>query len=202
MPSGIPTHHFVGRLFLLPLYRRTAFFTCCAPLFLFFRVILPFPFGIGSERGKATAHAGMEGGDFLHLSPSQQAKVCGQFERFCKDVLRHERIDYIRHTASRAEHVITFSDLPAPALEQLSTQDNYPSEFYTFDVCGYRLPIRDDRLGEALLEIGSEGYSILLLSFLLDLSDRQIALLLNSSKSTIQRRRTAFFEILKNKMKE
>lgn len=46
-----------------------------------------------------------------------------------------------------------------------------------------------------------EGY-ILLLSFLLDLSDRQIALLLNSSKSSIQRRRTAFFETLKSKMKE
>lgn len=49
---------------------------------------------------------------------------------------------------------------------------------------------------------GVEGYSILLLSFLLDLSDRQIALLLNSSKSSIQRRRTAFFETLKSKMKE
>ena len=59
---------------------------------------------------------------------------------------------------------------------------------YLFDVCGFHLPIHDDRLGQALLEIGVEGYSILLLSFLLDLSDRQIALLLNSSKSSIQRR--------------
>lgn len=73
---------------------------------------------------------------------------------------------------------------------------------YLFDVCGFHLPIHDDRLGQALLEIGVEGYSILLLSFLLDLSDRQIALPLNSSKSSIQRRRTAFFETLKSKMKE
>ena len=138
----------------------------------------------------------------MHLSPSQKAKVCRQFERFCKDVLECESIDYIRHITARAEHVITFSDLPEPVLEQLHTMDTYPSDMYLFDVCGFHLPIRDDRLGQALLEIGVKGYSILLLSFLLDLIDRQIALLLNSSKSSIQRRRTAFFETLKSKMKE
>ena len=136
------------------------------------------------------------------LQDSQKAKVCRQFERFCKDVLECESIDYIRHITARAEHVITFSDLPEPVLEQLHTTDTYPSDMYLFDVCGFHLPIHDDRLGQALLEIGVEGYSILLLSFLLDLSDRQIALLLNSSKSSIQRRRTAFFETLKSKMKE
>ena len=57
-------------------------------------------------------------------------------------------------------------------MEQLHTTDTYPSDMYLFDVCGFHLPIRDDRLGQALLEIGVEGYSILLLSFLLDLSDR------------------------------
>lgn len=138
----------------------------------------------------------------MHLSPSQKAKVCRQFERFCKDVLECESIDYIRHIMARAEHVITFSDLPESVLEQLHTTDTYPSDMYLFDVCGFHLPIRDNRLGQALLEIVVEGYSILLLSFLLDLSDRQIALLLNSSKSSIQRRRTAFFETLKSKMKE
>jgi len=174
----------------------------CTVFFCFFWVVLPFRIGIGSERGQVTASAGKEGGETLHLSPSQKAKVCRQFERFCKDVLECESIDYIRHISNRAERVISFSDLSEPVLEQLHTTDNYPSDLYLFDVCGYQLPIHDDRLGQALLEIGVEGYSILLLSFLLDLSDRQIALLLNSSKSTIQRRRTAFFEVLKLKMKE
>ena len=174
----------------------------CADFFCVFWVIPPTRIGIVCERGQVTASAGKEGGEILHLSPSQKAKVCRQFERFCKDVLECESIDYIRHITARAEHVITFSDLPKPVLEQLHTTDTYPSDMYLFDVCGFHLPIRDDRLGQALLEIGVEGYSILLLSFLLDLSDRQIALLLNSSKSSIQRRRTAFFETLKSKMKE
>lgn len=174
----------------------------CTDFFCVFWAIPPTRIGIGCERGQVTASAGKEGGEILHLSPSQKAKVCRQFERFCKDVLECESIDYIRHITARAEHVITFSDLPEPVLEQLHTTDTYPSDMYLFDVCGFHLPIRDDRLGQALLEIGVEGYSILLLSFLLDLSDRQIALLLNSSKSSIQRRRTAFFETLKSKMKE
>lgn len=174
----------------------------CTDFFCVFWVVPPIRIGIGSERGQVTASAGKEGGEILHLSPSQKAKVCRQFERFCKDVLNGESIDYIRHITARAEHVITFSDLPEPILERLHTTDTYPSDMYLFDVCGFQLPIHDDRLGQALLEIGVEGYSILLLSFLLDLSDRQIALLLNSSKSSIQRRRTAFFETLKSKMKE
>ena len=173
----------------------------CTDFFCVFWVIPPTRIGIGCERGQGTASAGKEGGEILHLSPSQKAKVCRQFERFCKDVLECESIDYIRHITARAEHVITFSDLPEPVWAQLHTTDTYPSDMYLFDVCGFHLPIRDDRLGQALLEIGVEGY-ILLLSFLLDLSDRQIALLLNSSKSSIQRRRTAFFETLKSKMKE
>ena len=173
----------------------------CTDFFCVFWVIPPTRIGIGCERGQVTASAGKEGGEILHLSPSQKAKVCRQFERFCKDVLECESIDYIRHITARAEHVITFSDLPEPVLEQLHTMDTYPSDMYLFDVCGFHLPIRDDRLGQALLEIGVKGYSILLLSFLLDLSDRQIALLLNSSKSSIQRRRTAFFETLNSKMK-
>ena len=173
----------------------------CTDFFCVFWVIPPTRIGIGCERGQVTASAGKEGGEILHLSPSQKAKVCRQFERFCKDVLECESINYIRHITARAEHVITFSDLPEPVLEQLHTMDTSPSDMYLFDVCGFHLPIRDDRLGQALLEIGVEGY-ILLLSFLLDLSDRQIALLLNSSKSSIQRRRTAFFETLKSKMKE
>lgn len=174
----------------------------CTDFFCVFWVIPPTRIGIGCERGQVTASAGKEGGEILHLSPSQKAKVCRQFERFCKDVLECESIDYIRHITACAEHVITFSDLPESVLEQLHTMDTSPSDMYLFDVCGFHLPIRDDRLGQALLEIGVEGYSILLLSFLLDLSDRQIALLLNSSKSSIQRRRTAFFETLKSKMKE
>ena len=68
----------------------------------------------------------------MHLSPSQKAKVCRQFERFCKDVLECESIDYIRHITARAEHVITFSDLPEPVLEQLHTTDTYQ----TGGLCG------------------------------------------------------------------
>lgn len=122
----------------------------CTDFFCVFWVIPPTRIGIGCERGQVTASAGKEGGEILHLSPSQKAKVCRQFERFCKDVLECESIDYIRHITARAEHVITFSDLPEPVLEQLHTTDTYPSDMYLFDVCGFHLPIHDDRLGQAL----------------------------------------------------
>ena len=119
-------------------------------LFLRFLVIPPTRIGIGCERGQVTASAGKEEVKSCIFHPPRKQKVCRQFERFCKDVLECESIDYIRHITARAEHVITFSDLPEPVLEQLHTTDTYPSDMYLFDVCGFHLPIHDDRLGQAL----------------------------------------------------
>lgn len=138
----------------------------------------------------------------MQLSPSQKARVCCQFEEFCKKVLRCERVDYLRQLVRRTSREVSFSDLPDPFVEQLHMQDCYPSDQYLFEVCGHQFPIQNDRLGKALLELGAEGYSILLLSILLDLSDKQIGDLLGKSKSTIQRRRTDLLALLRSKMKE
>lgn len=138
----------------------------------------------------------------MQLSPSQKTRVCRQFEEFCKKVLRGERVDYLRELMRRTNREVAFSDLPEPCIEQFYTQDSYPSDQYLFEVCGHQISIQDERLGQALLDLGVEGYSILLLSILLDLSDRQIGTLLRRSKSTIQRQRTGFLATLKSKMKE
>lgn len=116
-------------------------------------------------------------------------------------MLRAERADYLRQLTRRLQHEVPFSDLPDPVIDQLHTLDVYPSDRYLFDVYGHQVPIENDRLVQALLELGAESYSILLLSSLC-LSDRQIAALLGSSKSTIQRRRNRLMDLLRTKMKE
>ena len=122
-------------------------------------------FGERSERGQKTASAGMEGDDTM-ASTSLHMKVRYQFEAFCKKVINGERCDYLRKLRYRAEWESSFSELPPSILDGLHTEENVPSEQYMFQVCGYLIPIRNDRLADALLAFGDEGYSILLLEII------------------------------------
>lgn len=138
----------------------------------------------------------------MDLSPSQKTRVRYQFEAFCKKVLKCECCDFYREQKRRAEKEVHFSALSADVLDKLSAMDDYPVEQYAFELLGERLVIRNDKLAEALLGLGVEAYSILLLAYCLDLSDREIAALLGASRSTIQRRRQQLLDTMKKRMKE
>ena len=111
----------------------------------------------------------MEGGDTM-ASTSLHMKARYQFEAFCKKVINGERCDYLRKLRYRAEWESSFSELPPSILDGLHTEENDASEQYMFQVCGYLIPIRNDRLADALLAFGDEGYSILLLYYSLQLT--------------------------------
>ncbi len=163
---------------------------------------LPLSIGERSERGQATASAGMEGGEDLELSPSQKTSIRYQFEVYCKKVIRGERCDYLRQVLRRSEQELSFSDLPIDTLLRIGVLDAYPSGYYVFETQGHRISISDDRLGEALSQIESAGRDLLLLAYFLDLSDREIGALLGIPRSTIQRRRQRFLDQMKQLLKE
>lgn len=76
-----------------------------------------------------------------------------------------------------------------------------PVEQYRFNVCGYPVFIQSDRLAEALLDMGAETYSILLLAYCLEFSDREIGVLLGQARSSVQRRRQQSLAELKSKLR-
>ena len=159
-------------------------------------------FGDRSERGQATASAGMEGGEYLELSPSQKTSIRYQFEVYCKKVIRGERCDYLRQVIRREEREVCFSDLPINTLLRMGVLDNYPSDYYVFETQGHRIPVADERLGAAVSQIESAGRDLLLLAYFLDLNDREIGALLGIPRSTIQRRRQRFLDQMKQLLKE
>ena len=125
---------------------------------------------------------------------SPQTKVRYQFEAFCKKVINGERCDYLRELMRRSAWESSFSDLPPAVIERIYSENHDPAECYIFRVCGHVIPIRNDRLADALLTFGDEQYSILLLYYSLQLKDREIAPLLGISRSKVQRDRKALFE--------
>ena len=138
----------------------------------------------------------------MELSLSRKTSIRYQFESYCKKVIRGERCDYLREVLRRAEKEVCFSDLPEGILMQMGTSDDYSVEHYVFEIRGHRISIVDERLGEALLQVDTDGRDLLLLAYCLELSDREIGLLLGIPRSTIQRRRQQFLGQMKQLLKE
>jgi len=133
----------------------------------------------------------------LKLSPSQMKTVRHQFDSLCKKVLRDESRDIDRQLARRAEKEVCFSGLSDEELDQLYVMDDYPSDNTYFDVLHHQVAVKDERLAEAIASLPGEKRDIILLSYFLDMNDREIADALNMVKRTVQRRRTSSIKELK-----
>lgn len=111
----------------------------------------------------------------------------GQFDRYCKLVLYHEAIDYLRELQYQHDHEVSLEHLAPAQLDKLSITDCYPSESYVFSSHGYDLYIDDELVAGAFAELPQQEQSILILRFVLSLTDREISGFLGMSKSTVQR---------------
>ena len=57
-----------------------------------------------------------------------------QFDAYCKLVLYHEAIDYLREMQRRRDRELSFSDLPQMEMDKLCVVDHYPSDRFTFSL--------------------------------------------------------------------
>lgn len=108
--------------------------------------------------------------------------------------------DYLDELARRRSREISFSELPVEVMEQLSVCDDYFAEDRTFDVLGYIVQIASDELAEAITSLPAEKRNIILLSYFLEMTDMEIAELLNMVRSSVAYRRTATLKLLKELM--
>lgn len=137
--------------------------------------------------------------------PRDLAEWC-QFDRYCKLVLQHEAIDYLREQKYRRDNETTFSALQQTELDQLCTTDRYPSESYMFTAHGcdlmIDLMINNEQVAEAFASLSVQEQSILILRCVLDMTDKQIGTVMGLSRSTVQYRRTKTLAALKTKLTE
>lgn len=136
----------------------------------------------------------------MELTPSQKKTARHQFDSYCRRILREKARDYIREISRLAEHEMSLSELSEEQMERLYVLDEYPSEQHHFDVQGYHVIVRDDKLAEALSPLPDEKREIVLLSYFLDMSDREIGEKLNMMRCTVQRRRTSSIAEMRKRM--
>ena len=136
-----------------------------------------------------------------HVKPSSAGygERC-QFDAYCKLVLYHEAIDYLREMQRHRDRELSFSDLPQMEMDKLCVVDHYPSDRFTFSSHGYDLHIENELVADAFAGLSVQEQSILILHFVLDLPDQEVGRLVGMSRSAVQRRRAKSLTELRIKL--
>ena len=97
----------------------------------------------------------------------------------------------------RGDGVTVFSELSYQEQSKLASTDNYFADEYTFKVLGENVGVSDYDLADALNELPSDKLEIILLAYFLDMTDKEIANLLNMARRTVAYRRKRTLQDLK-----
>lgn len=135
----------------------------------------------------------------METNPRDYGERC-QFDAYCKLILSHEALDYLREMKRRRERETSLSDLSQSELDRLCTVDKYPSDSYTFSSHGYDLLIDNELVAEAFASLPEQEQSILIIRCVLDLTDQETGELMGLSRSAVQRRRVKTLKELRARL--
>ena len=135
-------------------------------------------------------------------SSNNELTIRNQFDRICKLALKGEAVDYYRHIAYRQEHEVLLSELSQKEQNRLFTVDEYKAENKCFQVLGYDIEVKDALLAEAIQSLSEKKRKVVLLSYFMDMSDAEIARVMNLVRSTVHEHRRRSLELMKEIMEE
>ena len=124
------------------------------------------------------------------------------FDSYCKRILKNEAIDCFREIRKHRQREIFFSELSEKEWKQLYMEDKYDLETSNFQVQGYNVEVKDASIAEALNLLSEKKRDVVLLAYYLNMSDTEIAKLLNLRQSTIHYHRTSSLKSLKEFLEE
>lgn len=138
----------------------------------------------------------------MELSSSDKERIQHQYDALAKKTLVGEAKSHRRTLAKRAAREVPFSDLSESELAQLFTTDEYKSDYFRFQVSGFDVLVKNELLAEALNALPERKRDIILLSYFLDMSDAEIAELLNVVRTTVFRHRKSALAKIKQYLEE
>ena len=68
---------------------------------------------------------------------------CCQLDHYCKLVLYHEAIDYLREMQRYRKYQISLEDISPAQWDMSSSPEQHPGESSVVSAVGYALPLRD-----------------------------------------------------------
>lgn len=149
-------------------------------------------------KGEQRSHR-PKGGENVKPNNHEQSKQHA-FDSFCKKILKNEARDFYDELKRQRSREVSFSDLSAKQLEQLYTEDQYFATEQIFKALGLDVAVTDDFIAKALERLPERRRDVILLSYFLELSDREIGDKLNMLRATVQYQRTRTLQQLKKIM--
>ena len=190
---------------------RWASLACPGAFYIYENFLKKFQkiFGVFEKRriaprkgGKHHQLSNEKGGENVEPNSREFYKQCA-FQKFCNTVLHNEACDAHRELHRHKAREVTFSDLPLDEARQLHTFDEYfkrETAETVFEKAGKK--ITPKLLLEAIRTLPEEKRKAVLLYYFEGMNDTEIAELFDTSRSTIQYRRTSSFEKLRKYLEE
>ena len=125
-----------------------------------------------------------------------------QLDHYCKLVLYHEAIDYLREMQRYRKYQISLEDISPAQWDKFSTRDEYPCDSFVFSVFGYALHIRNELVAGAFVRLPEQEQQILILHYVATMADTNIGRLMRMSRSAVQRHRTKALNELRKRLED
>lgn len=125
-----------------------------------------------------------------------------QFDSFCKTVLRNYARDIYDENKRRNECLVSLESLSLAELSKLSISDDYDSNYIIMVAYDYDIRIEDVLMAQAIGKLTKRKQDIILLSFFLNMTNADIATLMDLAESTVHYHRANALKELKELMEE
>lgn len=123
------------------------------------------------------------------MNDSEKRRIQNQFHAYCVTVLKNEARRIQREYTRRRELEKSLEDLTPSEQEQTAVADRYFTDEHVFEVQGLPVVVTGDLLADALAKLPEGKRNVILLSYFLDLNDREIGEKLNLLRQTVSKRR-------------
>lgn len=124
------------------------------------------------------------------------------FDSYCKKVLKNEARDYYKGASRRRKREVSLDELSYQESQQLYVIDTYFAMEHIITVLGYDVVVTDEVLAQALTRLPPLKRSIILLSYFLDMPDREIGEMLHMIRASVQYHRSQTLKELKEIIEE
>lgn len=146
-------------------------------------------------RKRPPAFAVAKGGE--NMKDSYEQRVQNQFGGFCTKVLKNEA-NRIHNEYARQRKLEKSLDAVTPEeLEQIAVMDQYFQDDHIFEVLGKQVVVTGDLLAEAIAKLPDRKRDIILLSYFLGMTDREISEYLNVVRQAVSSHRARILKELR-----
>ena len=131
------------------------------------------------------------------MNDAYEKRVQNQFGGFCTKVLKNEARHIQREYARHREREKSIEDLTSMELEQTAHEDQYFNGEHIFEVDGLPVVVVGDALATAISQLSPINQEVILRSYFLGTTDREISEQMGVCRQSITKRRNGALKLLR-----